>query len=86
MVMPYEVLAVTVAGRKAGIDGRIEKGRLNGALLRQIERLVQCADQVGPLPRSGIRGGDNQQHRLRRLVVGTVVVEGDRRVALWLRE
>ena len=64
------VLAITVAGRKREYDGRIEEGRLDRALLRQIERLVQRADQVVPLPGAGSRWRRDQQDRLRRLIVG----------------
>ena len=68
-------------GQETRIHRRIEKGRFDRALLRQIERFVQRTDEIGPLPRAGVRSGDDQQHRLRRLVVGTRVVERDSRVA-----
>ena len=47
---------MTVAGRNARTASR-RRGRLDGALAGQVERLVQRADEVVPLPGAVAPGG-----------------------------
>ena len=56
------------------------------ALLRQVEGLVQRADEVVPLPAAARGRRRDQQDRLRRLVVGPVEVERDPGVAVGRRD
>ena len=80
------VQAECVAGRSASYGVRVEVHRLDRAQLGRVERLVDGADQLVPRPGAVERRGQREQPGLRRLGVGAVVVEGDARRLLRVRD
>src|ERR1035437_5513670 len=64
-------------GQEPRVRGLVDLAWFDRAYFRQIERLVERADEVVPLPGPARRRGGHQEDRLWRLVVGPGEVERD---------